>query len=148
MTLDEFFAGNEASRRIFDVLRGVVDSISPAKLRVSKSQVAFRRRKAFAWAWIPGIYLRSEHAPLVPTLSFHRRDTSPRWKQIVEPAPRRFTHHLELHSTVEIDDEVRTWLQQAWTGQLKSHSAPLFFSSPCSCIRNQVAPPKNTYLYG
>jgi hypothetical protein len=37
-----------------------------------------------------------------------------RWKQIVEPAPGRFTHHLELHTASEIDDEVRRWLQEAW----------------------------------
>jgi hypothetical protein len=39
---------------------------------------------------------------------------SPRWKEIVEPAPGRFTHHLELHSTADVDDEVQSWLQEAW----------------------------------
>jgi Domain of unknown function (DUF5655) len=54
------------------------------------------------------------HAPLVLTLSLRRRDLSPRWREIVEPAPGRFTHHLELRSTADIDDEVRSWLQEAW----------------------------------
>jgi hypothetical protein len=26
----------------------------------------------------------------------------------------RFAHHLELRSDAEIDDEVRTWLHEAW----------------------------------
>jgi hypothetical protein len=47
-------------------------------------------------------------------LAFNHRDSSPRWKEIVEPAPGRFTHHLELHSTADVDDEVRSWLQEAW----------------------------------
>ena len=114
MTLDEFFAGQEDSRRIFDALRSAVDALGPALLRITKSQIAFRRRRAFAWAWMPGKYLRGKHAPLVLTLSFRHQDLSPRWKEIVEPAPGRFTHHLELRSTVDIDDEVRSWLQQAW----------------------------------
>lgn len=96
MTLDEYFAGQEASRQFFDALRSAVDAIGPAELRVSKSQIAFRRRVAFAWAWTPARYLRGRVAPLVLTLSFCHRDASPRWKEIAEPAPGRFTHHLEL----------------------------------------------------
>ena len=81
----------------------------------SKREVANReRRKAFARAWVPDRYLRGGHAALVLTLSFPRPDSSPRWKQIVEPAPGRFTHHLELHAESEIDDQVRGWLHKAW----------------------------------
>jgi hypothetical protein len=81
---------------------------------VTRSQVAFARRKPFAWAWIPAIYLRGNHAPLVLTLAFPDRHDSPRWKQIVEPRPGRFTHHLELWSPAEVDPEVHSFLRQAW----------------------------------
>ena len=114
MTVDEFFAGQEEARQIFDALRRVVDAIGPAEIRVTKSQVAFRRRRAFAFAWMPGMYLRGKHPPLVLTLALRRRDSSPRWKQIVEPARGRFTHHLELYASTDIDDEVRSWIQEAW----------------------------------
>jgi len=114
MTLDEFFSGREESRSIFDVLRAAIDALGPAEVRVTKSQVAFRRNKAFAWAWVPGMYLRGRHAPLVLALSFAQRSDGPRWKQIVEPAPGRFMHHLELYSESEVDTEVRHWLQEAW----------------------------------
>jgi len=114
MTLDEYFAGEEDSRRIFETLHSVVDSLGQVEIRLTKSQVAFRRRKAFAWAWIPGKYLRGRHAPLVLTLSLKRKDSSPRWKEIVEPAPGRFTHHLELYSAADINAEVFSWLEEAW----------------------------------
>ena len=114
MTLDEFFAGRDESRRLFEVVRRAVDEIGPAELRVTKSQVAFRRRKAVAWVWIPSQYLRRKTAPLVLTLGFRYRDTSPRWKSIVEPHPGRFTHHLELYAAAEVDEEVRRWLREAW----------------------------------
>jgi hypothetical protein len=112
--LDAFFQGYEDSRRIFETLHAAIQAIGPAEMRVTKSQIAFRRRRAFAWAWVPDRYLRGKHAPLVLTLSFSRRSDSARWKQIVEPAPGRFTHHLELHADAAIDDEVRCWLQAAW----------------------------------
>lgn len=114
MTLDDFFAGQEEAKLIFKGLRGAIEAIDQANIRVTKSQIASRRRRAFAWAWMPGMYLRGKHAPLVLTIALRRRDSSPRWKEIVEPRPGRFTHHLELHSTAEIDDEVRSWLQEAW----------------------------------
>jgi hypothetical protein len=114
MTLDEFFSGREESRRVFDVLHATIDALGPAEIRVTKSQVAFRRSKAFAWAWVPGMYLHGGQAPLVLTLSFARPNASPRWKEVVNPAPGRFTHHLELHSGSEIDGEVRSWLREAW----------------------------------
>jgi predicted transport protein len=115
MTLDEFFKGYKESRRLFDVVLSVIKTIGPVELRVTKSQIAFRQSKNFAWVWIPGKYLHGKTAPLVLTLSFHRRDTSARWKEIVEPSPGRFTHHLELYSVNDIDNEVRNWLQEAWT---------------------------------
>ena len=115
MTLDEFFEGQELSRQLFEALRGMIEELGPVELRVTKSQVAFRRDKAFAWAWMPGKYLRRKAAPLVLSIALPGRDGSPRWKQIVEPAPGRFMHHLELYTIDEIDDEVRAWLQAAIT---------------------------------
>ena len=114
MTLDEFFAGHADSWQLFEVLRSAIEDLGPVEMRITKSEVAFCRKKAFAWAWTPGRYLHGKHALLVLTLGFRQRDASPRWKEIVEPKPGRFTHHLELHSTTDIDDEVRTWLQAAW----------------------------------
>src|SRR5512135_3362740 len=98
MTLDEFLDGREQSRSIFDVLHKSLATVGVEKIQVTKSQVAFCRKKPFGWAWIPDMYLRGRHAPLVLTLSFAERDSSPRWKSIVQPAKRRFTHHLELFS--------------------------------------------------
>lgn len=114
MTLDEYFQGKDESRRLFESLRRLIETLDEVEMRVTKSQVAFYRRRAFAWAWIPGKYLRGKVAPLVLTLSLPFKDPSPRWKEIVEPQPGRFTHHLELHSIKEIDDEVREWVRVAW----------------------------------
>jgi len=110
----EFFSGHEESSRIFEAVREVVAAVGPADIRITKSQVAFRRRTGFAFVWMPEMYLRKGDVPLVLTIGLRRRDNSPRWKQIVEPAPGRFTHHLELRSDADIDDEVRGWLQEAW----------------------------------
>jgi len=74
MTLDEFFAEYEDSRQIFEALREAIEELGPAEIRVTKSQVAFCREKAFAWAWVPDRYLHGKHAPLVLTLGLRHRD--------------------------------------------------------------------------
>jgi hypothetical protein len=114
MTLDEFFAGKPLAQTLFEQVRRAVDAIEPTNIRVTKSQVAFRRRHAFAWVWMPDQYLRGHTAPLVLSVSLPWRDDSLRWKEVVEPAPGRFMHHLELRDPAEIDSEVSVWLRDAW----------------------------------
>ncbi len=114
MTVDDFFAGHAVSRAIFDALQGAIDAIGQYTLRVSKSQVTFRRRRLFAIAWMPAVYLRRPSAPLVLTVALPYHDMSPRWKQVVEPAPGRFTHHLELWTPGEVDAEVARLLVDAY----------------------------------
>jgi hypothetical protein len=113
-TLDEFFSGNETSLEIYRNLFAVIDVLGPVEVSITKSQIAFRRRKAFAWAWIPGKYLHGKTAPLVLSVALGRKASSLRWKQVVEPKTGRFMHHLELYDSEQIDNEVRAWLQEAW----------------------------------
>ncbi len=114
ITLDDFFGEHEDSRRLFEEVRRAIEEIGPAEMRVTKSQVAFRRRVGFAFVWMPKMYLRKADVPLVLTIGLRGRDASPRWKEVVEPHPGRFTHHLELRSVEEVDEEVRGWLREAW----------------------------------
>lgn len=115
LTLDDFFWGREEARLLFDAISREVDRLGDSTIRVSKSQVAFRRSKNFAVVWMPGQYLTNRAtAPLVLTLSFPTRNSSLRWKEITEVGPQRFTHHLALYGQDEVDEEVRNWLQMAW----------------------------------
>lgn len=114
MSLEELFEGFELSRPLFEVIDTAVDDLGSVQRQISKSQISYRRRAGFAWVWLPGRYLHGRGAPLVLSLAFKRRDPSPRWKEIVEPKPGRFMHHLELHSVDDFNEEVRGWLQQAW----------------------------------
>ena len=114
MTLDEFFSNQPLSRQLFEAVHAAIEQVGEAEMRVSKSQVAFRRKRTFAAVWMPEQYLHRKAAPLVITFSFPHRDPSPRWKEIVEPAPGRFTHHLELWAVEDVDEEVVGWLRQAW----------------------------------
>ena len=93
----------------------IVAALGAADVRVTRSQVAYRRRRAFAWTWLPGRWLRSPGAEVVLSVSLRRRDDSARWKEVVNPAPGRWMHHLEIRAAADLDDEVAAWLAEAWT---------------------------------
>mgnify|MGYP001081226531 CR=1 FL=1 len=113
MTLEEFFADRDEARALFEVLRAEIATLGDAEVHVSKSQVAFWHDHNVAVAWTPDRYRKST-APLVLTISLRRHDPSPRWKQVARVSSGRYTHHLELRSAEQIDDEVRGWLAEAW----------------------------------
>ncbi len=112
MEIDEFFAGRDGSKLIFDRVYEAASSLGPLAVRVTKSQVALVCEKPFAWVWIPGMYLRTKPAPLVLTLSFRERRPWSRWKEIYEAKPGRFAHHLELWKPEDVDEDVRGWLRR------------------------------------
>jgi hypothetical protein len=107
-------AGDEQTRELYIAVLQAVKRLGKLGVRVGKSQIAFWRRRSFAAVWVPGQYLRGKTAPLVLTLYLPFRHPSARFKQIVEPAEGRFTHHLELWEPADVDDEVLGWLSQAW----------------------------------
>ncbi|HLO35827.1 MAG TPA: DUF5655 domain-containing protein [Candidatus Deferrimicrobium sp.] len=108
-----FFTGHPLGLAVHERVRSVLDGLGPVTVRVTKSQVAFRRRRAFAWLWLPGRYLTNPTADVVLSFALGRRDGSPRIKEIVQPSPRHWMHHLEVRQVADIDDEVVAWLREA-----------------------------------
>ncbi len=114
LTVAQFFKGRPEARRLFTALRRQAETLGAVSVKVSRSQVALvRGAKTFARVWLPRQYL-GRGAPLVLTLGFRQRDPSPRWKEVTEAAPGRFTHHLEIQAAADIDAQVLVWLRRAW----------------------------------
>jgi Domain of unknown function (DUF5655) len=110
-----FFADRPRALELFEPVRAAVMSAGPSTMRITKSQISFGRKTRFAWVWTPDRWLSGKPAPLVLSIGLRRRDPSPRWKEVVEPRPGRFMHHLEIWSEADVDDEVAGWLQEAWS---------------------------------
>lgn len=111
---ESFFAGHPDGLAVYDAVAEVVAALGDSHVRVTKGQIAFRRRKGFAWVWRPGQYVAST-VPAVLSIALPREDPSGRFKEVVHPAARVWMHHLELRSPAEVDDEVAAWVREAWT---------------------------------
>ena len=114
MEAADFFAGSPEALAIHREVESAIERLGEATTRATKSQVGFYRTRPFAATWRPDQYLAGKHAPLVLSIYLDRRDNSPRWKEVVQPAKGRFTHHLELYSSKDVDEFVRCFLEEAW----------------------------------
>jgi hypothetical protein len=110
----EFFAGTALGAAVFGWTSGVVAGMGPAVVRLTATQVAFRHRIGFAWLWLPGAWLAHPEAEVVLSLALRHRLDSPRWKQVVEPYPGRWMHHLEVRDLAALDDELAGWVAAAY----------------------------------
>ena len=87
--------------------------MGPVHVRTTRSQVSFRRERGFAYLWLPGRWLAKPGAEVVLSIALDRRDGSPRFKEVVHPAPKVWMHHLEVHALDDVDEQVVDWLREA-----------------------------------
>ena len=113
---EEFFAGPPDASQIYDTVRARAERLGPVEVRTTRRQAAFRRRRGFAYLWLPGRWLRNPPAEVVLSLALDHRVPSARFKQVVRPSPRTRVHHLEVRDVADIDDEVSGWLSDAYRG--------------------------------
>ncbi len=69
MTPEDFFADHPLGLEVFQKVRSELLSLGRIDVRVTKSQVAFRRDRAFAYLWLPGHYLRKPGAEVVLSIA-------------------------------------------------------------------------------
>ena len=95
-------------QKVFSELDGV-------KVKVQKTQIAFSNRHNFAFiSFLP--VRKAKDRPvvyIVVTFGLGYRLESPRIGAAVEPYPGRFTHHVLVSGTGEIDDELMGWVKEA-----------------------------------
>lgn len=110
---EDLFDGYPEGLAICDAVQRAVSSIGEASIKVTKSQVAFRRRTAFALVWRPGQYL-SSGVPAVLTIALPHRVESDRFKEVAHSAAKVWMHHLELREVSQVDEQVVRWLAEAY----------------------------------
>jgi hypothetical protein len=111
---EALFAGRPFALSVLDRVRDIIASMGEATIRTTKTQVAFRRGRGFAWLWPPVFGDRG--VEIVLSIALGRHDASPRFKQVAHPTPKLWMHHLEVRDLAQLDDEVQVWLREAFEG--------------------------------
>ena len=108
-----FFASHPLGAAVVDRALVLLADVPDVEVRVTRSQVALRRRHGFAYVWLPGQYLRNPSAEVVLSVALGRELESARFAEVVRVSPRHWMHHLEVRGLDDLDDEVRAWLHEA-----------------------------------
>jgi hypothetical protein len=114
VTPEEFFADHPIGLTVLRWALHELADLGPLTVRVSKSQVALRRRKGFAYLWLPGRYLKRPRSELVLSIALPDQVDSARFKQVVHPAQHVWMHHLEIGGVDVLDAEAASWLRAAY----------------------------------
>ncbi len=96
-------------KRLLSELEGVV-------VQPQKSQITLKNRRVFgAVSFLAARKAKDRPNPYITvTLGLNRRLDSLRVDKASEPYPGRWTHHLVIGATDEIDDELMAWVREAY----------------------------------
>ena len=95
--------------RLLAELEGVI-------IQPQKSQITLKNRRVFgAVSFLAARKAKDRPNPYITvTLGLNRRLDSLRVDKASEPYPGRWTHHLVIGATDEIDDELMAWVREAY----------------------------------
>jgi hypothetical protein len=111
----QFFSKMPAALTLYEAAEKKILAMPNVQLEVKRSQISFRSRRVFAWIWLP--IRRIKNRPeiyIIMTFGLDHQIISPRIIEAIEPYPNRWTHHLIIEKTSDIDEEVMCWLQQTY----------------------------------
>ena len=111
-----FFDGKPEALMLHEAFEQNVFSVADGvKVKVQKTQIAFSNRHNFAFVSFLPVRKAKERPEvyIVVTFGLGYRAESPRIDAAVEPYPGRWTHHVLISRTEEIDDELMGWVKEA-----------------------------------
>ncbi len=111
-----FFDGKPEALPLYEAFaEKVFSEVDGVKVKVQKTQIAFSNRHNFAFVSFLPVRKAKERSEvyIVVTFGLGYRLESPRVDAAVEPYPGRFTHHVLVSGTGEVDDELMGWVKEA-----------------------------------
>ena len=106
-TVDEFFAGHEGKRPLYDAFLALVERFGRVTVNVSKTRISFQGRVRFAG--VAGI----RRDGLVCGFWLKRRIDSSRFSRVEHLPPGDHVYQFRLRHLDELDDEVAAWIEEA-----------------------------------
>jgi hypothetical protein len=114
----KFLAGKSRDAiSLYEHFSGLVQDCGPVQIAPAKTRVGFQVRMIFAA--VNKLSDRGLDAHVVLT----RRLESARFRRIDTMTPKCYVHHFRIESLSELDEEVKSWLQEAYQVGTQEHLA-------------------------
>lgn len=111
-----FFEKDPATLPLYEAFEQAVRELVPnVGIKVQKTQITYTNPRVFAAVSFLPVRRKAERPEhyITLTLGLNRRLDSPRVDAASEPYPARWTHHLMISSTEEINGELLDWVAEA-----------------------------------
>jgi hypothetical protein len=85
------------------------------KIKILETQISILNKHVFAYVWLPIRKIKNRpDVYIVVSFGLPYRVDSSRIVQSTEPYPNRWTHHVIIQDTNEIDSELMNWIKEAY----------------------------------
>lgn len=93
----------------------ILDRFEDVSIEIKKTQITFKAKRGFVYVWLPIRKMKNRPVYYV-VLSFglDKRIESSRIAESVETYKNRWMHHLVIEKPDELDDELMSWIQEAY----------------------------------
>lgn len=111
-----FFDRNRDALPLYEQFeKKVLSEIKEVGIKVQKTQISFSNKHMFSCVSFARVRKKKDcpDSYLVVTFGLSHRVDSPRIDVSTEPYPNRWTHHVLISDTAEIDDELMGWIREA-----------------------------------
>jgi Domain of unknown function (DUF5655) len=108
-SVKQFLAGkSQHAISLYEHFSALVHDCGPVQIAPAKARVGFQVRMIFAA--VNKLSDRGLDAHVV----LSRRLEGPRFRRIETMTPRCYVHHFRVESVSELDEEVKSWLREAY----------------------------------
>ena len=111
-----FFSQHMEALPLYEKLEErILTEIPDVKVKAARTQISFSNKRGFAFVSFTPCRRAKERPAVWMTVSFglgYRKEAE-RVDVATEPYPGRWTHHVMVGSTSEIDEELLGWLKEA-----------------------------------
>lgn len=115
-SVEKFLAGkSEHAVSLYECLSALVHECGPVRIAPAKTRIGFQVRMIFA-----AVNKLSDHG-LEAHVVLTQRLANPRFTRIETMTPKCHVHHFRVESLSELDDEVKSWLREAYQVGTQEH---------------------------
>ncbi len=115
-TVDAFLAGKSPQAvTLYKHFARMVQARGQVMLAPAKTRIGFQARMIFA------AVDKLDDQGLEAHVVLSRRLESTRFSRIESLSPRNHVHHFQIRSTEDLDDEVRSWLEESYKVGMQEH---------------------------
>ena len=115
-SVEKFLSGKSRQAiSLYEHFSALVHDCGPVKIAPAKTRIGFQLRMIFAA--VNKLSDRGLEAHVVLT----RRLERPRFRRIETMTPKCHVHHFRVESLSELDEEVRSWLREAYQVGAQEH---------------------------